>query len=115
MCCFVPAKHEFSKTADPVICVIACAYYNNDGILGIRTKQPKTCFAAQRLYYTESGHYMLSVSRFDKIGNYTLDKAIAFESKSLGNAAQEQLGSVEHETALVVFEADLSAQVFSKS
>ncbi len=53
------------------------AYFDNgDGLLGIWNKKVKK-WTAQRLYLTDSGHYLLMISNFQRKADVSMSKALA--------------------------------------
>ena len=48
-------------------CIMLFAYFNNgDGLMGIKNKRDPSGYSAQRLYLTDSGHYIMPIDNFGK-------------------------------------------------
>lgn len=72
-------------------CVISCGYFSNkDGIMGIRSPHG---FCAQRLYLTDSGHYLLPIDNFNRQRQIGLDRCISTDHRQLSRAAHRQLSN----------------------
>ena len=96
-------------------CIISCGYFvNKDGILGIRNKGSPGGFAAQRLYFTDSGHYLLTINHFGKPANAGLNKAITFENSQLRSATKQTHGDGDddNEASVLVVGSAEEEQVF---
>ena len=62
-------------------CVLVCNYYRNgDGLLGIRNAHDSTGYSPQRLFLTDSGHYLLPIDKFHNTGR---DIATGSELKAI--------------------------------
>ena len=68
-------------------CVIACAAFpNGDGLLGIKTPQG---LRAQRLYLTDSGHYLMAINLFSKSSRHDWDRMASKEITLLNRSARK--------------------------
>jgi hypothetical protein len=71
-------------------CMLFAYFANGDGVLGI-WDATKRCWSAQRLYLTESGHYLLRIDNFDKPNDDALSRDLQTTTGPVSAAATSTL------------------------
>lgn len=94
-------------------CLISCGFFGNgDGVLAIKvtTKNGEAKYAAQRLLWTDSGHYLLPIDNFGRRSNDKLDRAAAKQAGDVALAAEEAQLQQSDAVTLLVFSHDTDEQ-----